>query len=95
MPSERPIPAADPADREEREDAEELEQRRKELQLNRQMSGVLRGLAAQALYLALLGVICLHGNGHETFLQNEAVRHQLRGVNGVSGEELLRVSLFD
>ena len=41
------------------------------------MYGVMKGLTAQALYVALLAVICLHGNVHESFLQNEAVRNQI------------------
>ena len=69
-----PAPAADPEDT---EDSEELERRSKELHLHRRMYGVMRGLTAQALYVALLSVLCLHGNVHESFLQNQAVRKQL------------------
>ena len=74
-------------DPEEEENSEELERRRKDLHLHRRMYGVMKGLTAQALYMALLAVICLHGNVHESFLQNEAVRNQI----GVSE---LQVSLW-
>ncbi|XP_076435203.1 polycystin-2-like protein 1 [Babylonia areolata] len=41
------------------------------------MSGVMRGFMAHASYVALLFVLCLHGNVQDCFLQNEAVRNQL------------------